>query len=245
MVLVCEQGVQHGGFHLPRRYGVEPDAEAAPLRGTTSHGLGQSALRVGIGGVAVAAVDDLDRSLLVAGVAGLQVLRDHERLHRGADRGDRHGGRLAASRQCVSEPIEDRQRAKEVHAGDRPGLVVRTEAGAGDQPVEGSSAGLPGSFDRPLPRRQLAEIGDHLGVVPVDADDAVAIAFEPALECCAEARRASRYDDGAHGWMLSCSSGCFEADLKGGVASLEVARHPLPGPDAGRKCGLDSRATSP
>jgi hypothetical protein len=96
------------------------------------------------------------------------------------------------------QPVEDAQRAEEVHAHDLfGGEGLRSNAGAHDQALEAVSTELCHHLDCLGPAGRHREVGNHLGVVPVDADHTGTASLEPTADGGADPGTRARDGDRA------------------------------------------------
>ncbi len=145
-------------------------------------------------------VDDGIAGGLVEFEAGLDQCVGHVGARRRGVR--RHGHDLrhaGGGGESVTQPRQEHLGAEPVDGQDAVGIEWRTHARRGHQSVEGSSAGLEHLGQRSGSSVGGRQVGDHLGVAQVDADDLLATCFGEAPCCCADTRRGSGDDDRAHG----------------------------------------------
>ena len=133
-------------------------------------------------------------TLEARGHEGVVDRRNGGRARRHRDRG---GGTTPGER--AAQALEHRDAAEVADVDELRGrLDGRGHPGEAGVPVEGPVAPLHDSCDRGLASRGGAEVGEHLGVAQVDADDAPPLGLQPTSGRGADARCRSRQRNTGH-----------------------------------------------
>ncbi len=158
----------------PRRYHIQAYGLFCPgyclATGITGHGvfgagIGHMGLPQGIGVFQcqrfVAGEHGRDHRLLIGGDVG------------GRNRSDHYSGRPLALGQRIGQTVKQLTDAKVVDRHDGVGHRAGANPGAAHQAVEHPVAVLEHRTDGGLAPACAGQVGNHLGICPVDADDAV------------------------------------------------------------------------
>ncbi|MCY1185206.1 hypothetical protein D9M73_259650 [compost metagenome] len=89
------------------------------------------------------------------------------------NRADHHGGRLVALGQGIGQTVEQLTDAEVIDRDNDIGRRAGTYSGATDQAVEHACALLEHRTDGCLASGRAGQVGDDLGVCPIDTDDTV------------------------------------------------------------------------
>jgi hypothetical protein len=123
---------------------------------------------------------------LVAGQAGLDVLGRQPGLGGARVGGHGHGAGSGSTSQERAQALEGGHSSEVVDGGD-PRTIVVGDPGGGHDAVEGAVAPLGDGLDHGGASVRCAQVGQHLGVAHVDADDGVALGLQALAQRATDA----------------------------------------------------------